>query len=468
MAITVRELVTKLGFVVDDKKLAVFDRRVAALKKSLGLLIKTTAVVGGAITAIAVRTANAGDELAKTSRRLGLNVEALQEWRFAATRAGVDIRTFDMAVQRFGRRVAEAARGQGEARDALAEMGIELTDVNGKLRDSDVLLTESLIALSKQENEFRRNALAMKLFDSEGVRLVQLAAEGAEGIETLRKEFRALGAGITEEGTKAGEAFIDAWTDLKAVLNGVVFAIGEELLPLFTEIFKAVTKWIADNRKLAIVLAKVAGAIGLITVVATGAVAVITALGVAWVFLNSQIAFIPFVIAVAVVALLALVATLVLIAEDIIAFTKGKDSVFGRFIQGLQTLGAILKENLIRMFREAWMTIQNETIAIWTDIVNRLTAIWDNFVATRLDPILQRLESIRGLLRFTPSGLLGEQAARLIAPRGEASGGSTSMNVNVNVTPPAGTSVVGVGQAVVSAFKASLNQLTMGRTGLGR
>jgi hypothetical protein len=180
MAITVRELITKLGFVVDDKKIEAFDKRVAALKTNLFRLVKVAAVVGGAITAVAFRTAKAGDELAKTSRRLGLGVKALQEWRFAAQRAGIESRTFDMAVQRFGRRVAEASRGQGEARDALAEMGIQLTDVNGQLRDSDVLLTESLIALSKQENEFRRNALAMKLFDSEGVRMVQLASAGWE------------------------------------------------------------------------------------------------------------------------------------------------------------------------------------------------------------------------------------------------------------------------------------------------
>jgi hypothetical protein len=45
----VRELITKLGFVTDEKKLKAFDKRVASLKKSLFRFAKVTAVVGGAI-----------------------------------------------------------------------------------------------------------------------------------------------------------------------------------------------------------------------------------------------------------------------------------------------------------------------------------------------------------------------------------------------------------------------------------
>jgi hypothetical protein len=42
-----------------------------------------------------------------------------------------------MALQRFVRRVAEAANGTGEAKDALAQMGIALRDQSGNLRRSE-------------------------------------------------------------------------------------------------------------------------------------------------------------------------------------------------------------------------------------------------------------------------------------------------------------------------------------------
>jgi hypothetical protein len=469
MAITVRELVTKLGFVVDDKKIEAFDKRVAALKTNLFRLVKVAAVVGGAIAAITFKTAAAGDEIAKTSRRLGLGVESLQEWRFAAKRAGIEAATFDMAFQRFGRRAAEAARGQGEARDALAEMGIQLTDVNGKLREADTLFEESLIALSKQRTAFDRNRLAMKLFDSEGVRLVQLAEEGAEGIRALLNRARELGVVISEDAVKAAEEFTDKWTDVKAVLVGVAFALGEELLPIFSELLKDITQWIAENRKLVILLGKVALAIGIATLVVTAAIVPVSALAVAWAALNSQIFAVPIAIGLAIAAVIAFIAIMALLIEDIVAFTKGKDSVFGRFIQGLQTLAAILKENLVNAFTSAWEIIRERALVIWSSIMDRIAQMWESFVGTRLDPILDAFERIQKIIGFTsPTAVLTRGAAGLAGPAAQAVAGPTTMDIDIAVAPPQGTSERGVGQAVVGAFKASLHHLTMGRTGLGR
>jgi hypothetical protein len=42
-----------------------------------------------------------------------------------------------MALQRFTRRTAEAAQGTGEAKDALAQLGIALRDQDGHLRQSE-------------------------------------------------------------------------------------------------------------------------------------------------------------------------------------------------------------------------------------------------------------------------------------------------------------------------------------------
>jgi hypothetical protein len=52
-----------------------------------------------------------------------------------------------MALQRFTRRAAEAAHGTGEAKDALAQMGIALRDQSGNLRRSEDLLGTDAFAL---------------------------------------------------------------------------------------------------------------------------------------------------------------------------------------------------------------------------------------------------------------------------------------------------------------------------------
>jgi hypothetical protein len=76
-----------------------------------------------------------------------------------------------MALQRFTRRAAEAAQGTGEAKDALAQLGIALGDQSGNLRQSEDLLGDVADAFARIEDPAERMRLAFKLFDSEGVAL---------------------------------------------------------------------------------------------------------------------------------------------------------------------------------------------------------------------------------------------------------------------------------------------------------
>jgi hypothetical protein len=66
--------------------------------------------------------------------------------------SGVEQQTLDMALQRFTRRAAEAAQGTGEAKDALAQMGIALRDQSGNLRRSEDLLGDVADAFARIED----------------------------------------------------------------------------------------------------------------------------------------------------------------------------------------------------------------------------------------------------------------------------------------------------------------------------
>jgi hypothetical protein len=107
--------------------------------RTLGGALIGAATVGG-LGALIDRSISAADAIGKTADKIGVGVEALQELRFAAKASGVEQQTLDMALQRFTRRAAEAAQGTGEAKDALAQMGIALRDQSGNLRRSEDLL----------------------------------------------------------------------------------------------------------------------------------------------------------------------------------------------------------------------------------------------------------------------------------------------------------------------------------------
>lgn len=223
-------------------------KSLAGVNRQFGVLSRRLSIVGGVAAAGAAALvksyADAGDNIAKVSDRLGIGIEALQEYRFAAERSGVDTRTFDLAVQRLGRRVGEAAKGTGEARGALAELGISAVDAAGGVRSIESLLPEVADKLGALENANQRNALAMKLFDSEGVRLVQMLQDGSAGLDDLRREARGLGLVMSEESARAAERFTDRMSNLQGALLGVRNRIGGAVLPVLTDLSDKITSGI--------------------------------------------------------------------------------------------------------------------------------------------------------------------------------------------------------------------------------
>lgn len=219
--------------------------------KSLGrsILFGGGAFGGGLLVGMN-RFAQTGDRIAKLARRLDIGVEALQEWRFAADRSGVSVESFDSNLDRFVKRIGEAAQGTGEAAGALSDMGIDLFDSNDQIRSTEDLLMEVLVGINGLETAADRSRAAFRIFGREGLAMVNLAAEGEEGLHALFEEQRRYGQ-VTAEAAAASENFMDAVTNMKAAIFGLKAAVFEDLLPSVTALMKQMTEWLVVNRELA-------------------------------------------------------------------------------------------------------------------------------------------------------------------------------------------------------------------------
>lgn len=181
------------------------DRATQSLTATLG---KASALLGiGAGVSFVRSTLMSADALAKASVRLGIHTDRLQELNFVASQSGIAQATLEMAVQRFGRRLGEAANDTGEAKDALAALGIETRNLDGTTRDINGAFTEAINKLGQLENASQRNALAMKLFDSEGVKLVQIG----DNLDRLSQKARDTGLVLEQSLLKQAEETNDAW-----------------------------------------------------------------------------------------------------------------------------------------------------------------------------------------------------------------------------------------------------------------
>ena len=146
-----------------------------------------------------------GDAIAKTADKVGVSVTELQELRFAAQQSGVDVRQLDMGIQRFARRMGEAAQGTGELLKTTQALGIEFKNADGTNKSTVELLEQYAEAVGKAETQQEKLRLAFKAFDSEGAALVNLIGDGGEAMAELRQEAVDLGLVLSEDLVRQSE-----------------------------------------------------------------------------------------------------------------------------------------------------------------------------------------------------------------------------------------------------------------------
>jgi hypothetical protein len=163
------------------------------------------------------------------SNRIGASTEALSEYKFVAEQSNIEFRTLTMGWQRMTRRVSEAAKGFGEAKGALLELGLSAEHLNTLApEDQFEIIADSINGLTNQADKVR---LSMKLFDSEGVSLVQTMTEGSAGIREMRKEARDMGLTISRDAAESMATLSDNVGRATSKIKGMGIALTNSLVP---------------------------------------------------------------------------------------------------------------------------------------------------------------------------------------------------------------------------------------------
>lgn len=190
-----------------EKRFERFGRNSARLLGG-ALITKASSEIVGGLDDVLVRF----DKIAKQSTKVGLTTDALQELRYAGKLTDVEVRTLDLAMQRFSRRVGEAAQGTGQLAKKLNENGIAIFDSAGEVRNLEDILNDYADAIQRAGSDQERLALAFAAFDSEGAALVNTLRNGAAGLAEMRQEGVALGAVIGNDLIRDAEILNDEYT----------------------------------------------------------------------------------------------------------------------------------------------------------------------------------------------------------------------------------------------------------------
>ena len=216
----------------------------AGTKAFLGLAGAATAATA-ALTAVTKVQFGVVDSLAKTSDKLGVTTEKLAAMRHAADLTGVGANTLDMALQRMTRRTSEAAVGTGEARGAIRELGIDAKRLASLSPDKQFgLIADRMKDVSSQSDRVR---LAFKLFDSEGVALVNTLNLGSKGLRGAELEARQLGLTVSRFDASKIEAANDAITRMKGAFAGVGRSLAVAVAPTVKDLADQTQRWLSAS-----------------------------------------------------------------------------------------------------------------------------------------------------------------------------------------------------------------------------
>ena len=197
-------------------------------------------VAAAALSALTLAGTRTADELAKTSAKLGLAAKDLAGLRFAAEQTGVATRQLDMGLQRMVRRISEAAQGTGEAKAALKELGLSAQELARQSPDEQFRqVADAMEGVATQSDKVR---LGFKLFDAEGVALVNTLAAGREQLDAFTKEAERLGLTLGNKQLKNIEAAADSGNRMAKAFSG----LGQQLAATFAPAMKQAADSTAD------------------------------------------------------------------------------------------------------------------------------------------------------------------------------------------------------------------------------
>ncbi|KFA99593.1 hypothetical protein [Vibrio sp. ER1A] len=169
------------------------------------------------------------DQTAKQADKLGVTTQALTEFRYAAELTGVGANNLDTSLQRMVRRISEAAQGAGTASPALRQLGLDARQLSRMTPEQQLKAVAD--AFQNVNSQSDRVRLAFKLFDTEGVGMVNMLENGSNGLNSMAREAEQLGISLNRVDAAKVEAANDAMFKVNETTRASIQALTVELAP---------------------------------------------------------------------------------------------------------------------------------------------------------------------------------------------------------------------------------------------
>jgi len=223
------------------------------LKAAAEAAVAAIAAIGAAASAaateafkLAVGAGEMADNLLTLSAQTGISTDKLQGMQYASQFIDVDLNTMTGSMARLTRQMGLAGDGNKDAAEKFKQLGVDVTDSNGNLRDSEAVFADVIDALGKIPNEAERDALAMELFGKSAQELNPLIIAGGDELNRLSEQAKQMGVMFSDEAVAAMGSFDDSIQRATAAGEGLKNSIGLAVIPAFQPLVDTATNAMAS------------------------------------------------------------------------------------------------------------------------------------------------------------------------------------------------------------------------------
>ena len=231
-----------------------------AMKKGITDAAKWGAGIATAAAAAAVAITNEikkivsdaasmADTIDKASDRIGFSTQAYQEWDYVLNLCGTSAETLESGMKALQEKMYGVKYGSEEAIRIFDDLGVSCYDLNGEMKDAEVIFEEIIYKLASMTNESERSQLAQKAFSEGGAKFANMLNQGTAGIDAMRESFRELGIEMNEEDIAAGVVYTDTAYMLKRAVDSIKNDFGMTVMPYLTDLANGLLEKIPEIKK---------------------------------------------------------------------------------------------------------------------------------------------------------------------------------------------------------------------------
>lgn len=226
-------------------KLGSMNTAALGVAAGIGAAIAAIVKIEQALIDMTKEAAEAAKQLELLSSSTNLSIESAQEWDYVLQNVGSSLEEAQGDLSALQEKMMEAAKGEGEAAELFSQLGINVMDTSGKLKDTDTVLRELVAAMQMMDDETERNAISSALLSTTGEKLTALYDMEAGAVDELIDKKRELGV-ASEAEVKELAKVSEAMLQLEQATDAAKTKVSAEFAPFLTSALEDIQSLVID------------------------------------------------------------------------------------------------------------------------------------------------------------------------------------------------------------------------------